>query len=84
MRVANQGDAERNSSALEEVRSGVGVEMQPVRELFGVGAVSLMLASSAPEAGTVVVRSSPRTAVVHPNRVVVRAPVVVGTPFVSP
>ena len=50
--------------------------MQPVRELFGVGAVSLMLASSAPEAGTVVVRSSPRTAVVHPNRVVIGAPFV--------
>ena len=50
--------------------------MPPVRVLLGVAGVSLMLASSASAGGTVVVRSSPRSVVVHPNRVV-GAPVVV-------
>src|SRR5947208_14195998 len=48
--------------------------MPPVRVLFGVGAVSLMLASSA-WAGGFVVRSAPHTVGAHPNRFVVAAPV---------
>jgi len=56
--------------------------MPPVRVLFGVGAVSLMLASSASEAGTVVVRSAPRAAV-HTNRGVVGAPFVARETFVT-
>src|SRR5213593_1512089 len=48
--------------------------MPPVRVLLGVAGIGLMLAASASEAWTVVVRSSPRAAV-HPNRFVVAAPV---------
>src|SRR5213593_4282720 len=51
--------------------------MPPVRVLLGVAGVLLMLASSASAGGTGVVRGSPRAAVVHPNRVVVAAPVFV-------
>jgi len=58
--------------------------MPPVRVLLGVGAVSLMLASSASEAGTVVVRSPARAAVAHSNRVVVGAPVLAREPSVFP
>jgi hypothetical protein len=55
--------------------------MPPVRVVLAVGAVSLMLTSSASEAGTVGARSASRT--VHPNRVVVGAPFVVREPFIS-
>jgi len=58
--------------------------MPPVRVLLGVAGIGLMLASSASEAGTVVVRSSPRTAVVHPNRVLVGAPFVAREASVFP
>ena len=57
--------------------------MPPVRMLFGVGVVSLMLASSASEAGTVAVRSSPR-AVAHSNRVMAGAPVLAREPSAFP
>ena len=51
--------------------------MPPVRALLGVVGVSLVLAASASEAGTAAVRSSPHAVVVHPNRAVVGASVVV-------